>query len=133
MSYFIIAFVIWVVGKILFRYPKELMDNPGVIGVGIVVIFFISLLTRSFISQISNDEKENVKKVTLTVTNRTEHGHELYLRFSDGYTQIALIPQSRGYSATQEDKKWFVVQKGDKVQKLIYSNGKCKYTPVFDE
>ncbi|MBO5038901.1 MAG: hypothetical protein J6C85_05545 [Alphaproteobacteria bacterium] len=128
MIYFIIAFALWAGGKIFFRFPKELENNPvPVIGISLIVTFACCLPACFFID---NNEKEEAKKVTLTVTNRTEHDHIIYLRFSDGYTQTAIIP---GHGAGRKDRAWFIVQKGDKVQKLIYPDGECEYTPVFDE
>lgn len=128
MIYFIIAFALWVGGKIFFYFQKEQESDPmTAIGVSLLATSACFLLALFFID---NGEKEETKKVTLTVTDRVEKKEKIYLRFSDGYTQTALTP---GYGGGRASEKWLIVQKGDKVQKVIYPYGECEYTPVFDE
>lgn len=128
MTYFIIAFALWVGGKIFFGYwkkQKEISDQDLL--VSIMVTFVLCLPALFFVDW---DDKEVLKRVTLTVTDREELDHKIYLRFSDGYTQTATPP---GHGMGKKDKKWIIVQKGDKVQKLIYSDGESEYTPIVDE
>lgn len=122
MTYFIIAFALWVGGKIFFgcwKKQKEISDQDLL--VSIMVTFVLCLPALFFVDW---DDKEIVKRVTLTVTNRVEDAPCIYLRFSDGYTKLTHF---------KGEPEWFIVQKGDKVQKLIYSDGECEYTPIVDE
>lgn len=128
MIYFIIAFALWVGGKIFFYNPKAIEESfAQTAAASLMVTAFLCIPACFFID---NGEKKETKKVTLTVTDRVEKKEKIYLRFSDGYTQTAPTP---GYGGGRASEKWLIVQKGDKVQKVIYPYGECEYTPVFDE
>ena len=113
-------------GRKIFLYnPKAIEESLAeTVAASLIVTVIFFVLPALFF--IDNDEKEEaVKKVTLTVTDRVEKETTGLLRFSDGFTQK--------FHLSIGDEEWRIVKKGDKIQKLIYSNGECEYTPVFDE
>lgn len=127
MSYFIMAFIVWLVGKIFFSFYSKAKEEDKTVPL-FAICFCLAAVPCGIIQCCTgSDKKEETKKVTLTVTNRVEKDDIAYLRFSDGYT-LAIDKDYRFSNA-----EWMIVQKGDTVLKLIYPSGKCKYTPVFDE
>ena len=131
MSYFIMAFLIWLSGKIFFFYYPEAKVADGMaqlvatcVCMTVIPCGIIQCCTDFDKDKDKDEEEKGIKKVTLTVTTRKEDKYHIYLRFSDGYTLRAHQP---------DDTEWYLVQTGDSLQKLIYPSGKCEYTPVFDE
>lgn len=131
MSYFIMALIVWLVGKRFFVYYPQAKDIDLTVQFS-VTCFCLAALPCGIIqccTDFDKDEEEKgIKKVTLTVTNRNEGRYHIYLRFSDGYTLSAAKPNT-----WYPDIEWYLVQIGDSVQKLMYPSGECEYTPVFDE
>lgn len=73
----------------------------------------------------NQEDKHPLKEMVLTISDVDEGNNGCkYVKFSDGHT-----------IKVDEDNetKWWLSKKGDKVRKLIYKNKEPEYTPEFDD
>ena len=110
---------------------KNMLAKIVTVVIMVCGVFFTAAILSAPMQEEKAEDNSPVKEVILTVVSKKDDAPLTFLKLSDGHV-IKIGKRCMGGGMEDYDS-WIMVDKGDKVRKLVYKNKKPVYTPEFEE